>query len=304
MSHGTPSSLEDVERFYTEILRGRPPSTAELDDLERRYRSIGGVSPLAERTEAQVEGMKRALEASCPGRFVVASGTKYSEPRIEDAVEGLVRAGVVRATAIVLAPHSSVVSVGEYARRALDAARGHGESQLDMDVVDSWYLAPGLVDLLSERVDEALSRVNADGADAQHVTEVLFTAHSIPAHVVDGGDTYPEQVTLSARAVADACGLERWRVAWQSAGRSAEPWLGPDVSDVIEQLPSEGVKAVVVCPIGFVSDHLEVLYDLDVEAASHAREAGLRFARTQSLNDDPRFCEVLAQVVLARNPGV
>jgi ferrochelatase len=304
MSHGTPRSLDELPAFYTEIRRGHQPSAELLADLERRYLAIGGVSPLTERTAAQVAGLARSLETLRPGRFTVASGTKFAHPRIEDAVADLARAGARRAIGIVLTPHSSVVSVGEYVRRARQAAAsasGDDMPPLQLEVVDHWYPAPGFVRLLADRVRNALSSVHDEDAGA---TEVLFTAHSVPARLSDEGDSYEEQVEESARMVADAAGLGHWGLAWQSAGRTNEPWLGPDVSEVIAAIPASGFTGVVVCPIGFVSDHLEVLYDIDIEAAEVAERAGLAFARTASLNDDAGFCEVLAHVVLDAHAAV
>jgi ferrochelatase len=162
-------------------------------------------------------------------------------------------------------------------------------------MIEHWHLAPGMVPLLVERVHDALESLPED---ARGDTAVVFTAHSIPTRLVEGGDPYPAQVLESATAIAAEAGLARWSTAWQSAGRTAEPWLGPDIGDVVRALPGTGAVGVVVCPVGFVSDHLEILYDLDIEARAAAVEAGIPFARTASLNDDPRFCQVLAGVVL------
>jgi len=299
MSHGTPGTPADIEAFYTEIRRGRRPAPELLADLERRYRVIGGTSPLAQRTAAQIVGVEAVLERLRPGRYVVASGTKFAQPRIADAVGEIARAGARRVIGVVLAPHSSFASVGDYARRArqaVDSARVESGAPLELEVVDRWHVEDGLISLLAERVEAALSDLSGSGDGP---VEVIFTAHSVPARLKDEGDDYADQVHASSKAVARVAGLERWQVAWQSAGRTGEEWLGPDVRDVIASAAQTGARGVVVCPIGFVSDHLEVLYDLDVEAAQSAKKAGLRFARTESLNDDPRFCEVLARVVLA-----
>jgi len=213
-------------------------------------------------------------------------------------VAGLVGAGAGRMIGLVLAPHSSVVSVGEYARRAREAisATGPGEDEgpVTFDMIDHWYEAAGFVTLVAERLEAALASL---GAGAGRAT-VVFTAHSVPKRVVTAGDTYPEQLERSARAVAAAAGIRDWSVAWQSAGRTDDEWLGPDINAVIRAIAGAGGAAVVVCPIGFVSDHLEVLYDVDIEARATAERSGLAFARTASLNDDPRFCDVLAEVVL------
>ena len=293
MAHGTPRSLHDLAAFYTEIRRGSPPSAGQLAELESRYRAIGGTSPLNDRTAAQIAGLDAALEGVAPGRFTVAAGAKFADPRIEDAVDALAARGARHIVGVVLAPHYSAASVGEYARRAAEAAARRPEG-IELSVVPHWYDAPGLAAVLAQRVRHALDRLGAAHADAT----VLFTAHSVPARLVDGGDPYAEQVRQSASAVAAEAGLPRWAVAYQSAGRTDDVWLGPDVRDVIAELAREGVPGVVVCPIGFVSDHLEVLYDLDVEAAEVARRSGISFSRTSSLNDDPAFCAVLARVVM------
>lgn len=298
MAHGTPRSLDEIPAFYTEIRRGVAPPTDLLADLERRYRDIGGTSPLNERTAAQVAGLARALDALAPDRFVVAGGTKFAAPRIEDAVRDLSASGVEAIVGIVLAPHSSVVSVGDYARRARNAVAACAEPGAEpaLHMIDHWFEAPGFAALLAGRVRDCLAALgDVDGRRPA----VVFTAHSIPVRVVDAGDSYPEQVRASAAAVAEAADVGTWSVAWQSAGRTDEPWLGPDVNVAISALAADGGTAVVVCPIGFVSDHLEVLYDIDVEACATAARLGIGFARTASLNDDPRFCSILARVVLA-----
>ncbi len=294
MAHGTPATPEEIPGFYTEIRRGRPPSPELLDDLVRRYEAIGGTSPLQDRTRAQATALTAALDTRAPGRFVLRLGTKFAAPRIEEAVAELDRAGVSSAVGLVLAPHSSTVSVGEYARRAEEAAAAQGRP-FHLELVDHWHLAPGLVPLLAGRVLDALDRLpEADRAGAV----VVFTAHSVPTGVVEAGDPYPAQVEETARAVAAEAGLERWSVAWQSAGRTEEPWLGPDLLAVLPALAAGGTTTSVVCPVGFVSDHLEILYDLDIEAAGVASAAGMTLTRTDSLNDDPAFADILAGVVL------
>ena len=290
MAHGTPSSPAGIEPFYTRIRRGRPPDAAQLAELEARYRAIGGVSPLAERTAAQVDALRRSLEARAPGRFTVAFGAKHAEPLIEEAVGSLVAAGPERVIGLVLTPHGSSMGSQEYLDRAAAALEPLGARLVP---VAPWYAATALVDLLAARVREACAGVSGRAM-------VLFTAHSLPARVREAGDTYPDQVAESARLVAAAAGVDRWGVAWQSAGRTPEPWLDPDVRDEVRRLAAAGgTDAVVVCPVGFVADHLEVLYDLDVELAAVAAEVGVAYVRTRSLNDDPAFVALLADVVLA-----
>jgi ferrochelatase len=272
MAYGTPADPDHIEAYYTHIRRGRPPSDEQLADLRRRYDAIGGVSPLLERTRAQADGLQRALG----DRYVVALGQKHAAPFIEDGRALLDDAGVDAVIGLVLAPHYSALSVGEYEERARPDV-----------MIRQWHLEPGLVELLAKRVRAAIDQIGDDA-------EVLFTAHSLPARILDTGDPYPDQLRETAEAVAAAAGITRWRLAWQSAGRTPEPWLGPDILDVI---PSLDADAVVICPCGFVSDHLEVLYDVDVEAQRVATGAGKRLVRTASLNDDPSFIAVLADVV-------
>jgi protoporphyrin/coproporphyrin ferrochelatase len=288
MAHGTPSSAAEIPPFYTRIRRGRPPTPAQLAELEGRYRSIGGVSPLAERTAAQVDAVRSALDARAPGRYIVAFGAKHTDPLIEDVALTLGSAGVERVIGLVLTPHGSSMGSQEYLERAA-AALGAAP----FVAVAPWYARSEFVALQAARVQAALGTVSGR-------SRVVFTAHSLPERIRETGDTYPEQLAESARLVAVAAGLEEWIVAWQSAGRTPDPWLGPDVRDVVHDLAAEGgVDAVVVCPIGFVADHLEVLYDLDIELAGVATASGLAYARTASLNDDPRFISVLADVIVA-----
>jgi ferrochelatase len=300
MAHGTPDTPEQIEAFYTRIRRGRPPTPELLAELTGRYEAIGGTSPLTERTRAQVDGLDAALEAGAPGRFTVRLGTKYVPPTIEEAVADLAVAGVDRIIGVVLTPHQSTMGSGEYFERAR-AAAGAADPPLDLVVVPSWYRAPGLDDLLAARTQAVL-----DGLDpaSRARTAVFFTAHSLPQRVVAEGDPYPDQVAASGAAIAGRLDLDAdptvtWGTAWQSAGRTADPWIGPDLLVEMDRVAAEGATAVVVCPVGFVSDHLEVLYDLDIEARDRADTLGVAFARTPSLNDDPAFLTLLADVVRA-----
>jgi len=286
MAYGTPAGPDDLEAYYTHIRRGRPPSPEQLEDLRRRYRSIGGTSPLLARTRDQADGLALALG----DEFLVELGTKHAPPFVEDAVDALAARGVRRAVGLALAPHYSALSVGEYAARASAAAAG----RMALSVVESWHLAPGYVDLLAGFVGEAVEEV----APASPTT-VVFTAHSLPSRILGMGDPYPSQLAETAAAVAQRAGLApgSWSVAWQSAGRTPEPWIGPDILEVLRDLAAGGAGGVVVCPAGFTSDHLEVLYDLDVEARGLADELGIAFARTRSLNAHSRLCAALADVV-------
>lgn len=286
MAYGTPATPDDIEPYYTHIRRGRPPTPELLADLRRRYEAIGGVSPLAARTRAQADGVATALGDG----FVVALGHKHAAPFVEDGLAELAGAGASRVVGLVLAPHYSALSVGEYHERAAAAAAARG---LAYRAIGSWHRHPVLVELLAERVAAARDRLPA-GA----VVATLVTAHSLPERARARDDpSYPDQLQETASAVAAAAGLDRWRVAWQSAGRTADPWIGPDILEVLRLLPAEGVTGVVVCPAGFVSDHLEVLYDVDIEARQVAAGLGLALERTASFNDDPRFVALLASLV-------
>jgi ferrochelatase len=291
MAHGTPASPDEIAAFYTRIRRGRPPDAAQLAELEGRYRAIGGVSPLAERTRAQVEAVRAELERRAPGRYLVAFGAKHTAPLIEKAAAELAAADVAQVVGLVMTPHASSMGSQEY----LDRAAGELGSTPFVPI-GAWYAQPALIELLASRIKAALGTVSGRG-------RVIFTAHSLPERIRESGDTYPEQLAESAALVARRAGLDEWGVAWQSAGRTPEPWLGPDIRDIVRRLGAAAdTDVVVVCPIGFVADHLEVLYDLDVEVAQAATEAGLEYVRTASLNDDPAFIGVLADLIAAAAP--
>jgi protoporphyrin/coproporphyrin ferrochelatase len=295
MAYGTPEDLDDVEAYYTDIRRGRPPPPELLAELVGRYRAIGGRSPLREITLAQAAGIAARTGVKA---WV---GQKHAAPFIRDAIEGLAAAGVQRAVGVVLAPHYSALSVGDYERRAraaADAVRWGGE----LRVIPSWHLDDGYLDWLAGRVSETLALLPARSKAA---ATVIFSAHSLPERILEVGDPYPGQLAATAAAVATRAGLDRWRIGWQSAGRTGEAWLGPDILDVIRDLAATGATAVVVCPCGFVADHLEILYDIDIEARGVAAEAGLPLVRTRSPNADPEFLDALGSIVagaLAERP--
>lgn len=291
MAYGTPASPADVEAYYTHIRRGRPPSPEQLADLQRRYDALGGISTLAARTNEQLAALRNALDTLAPGRFLVTLGQKHASPFIEDGVATLVAAGVSQIVGLVLAPHFSGASVGEYLARATKTSEA---AEVPFVGVRQWHDEPAYRDFLGAAVRDALTTL-------RERTKVLFTAHSLPERVM-AGDPYPDQLWESAHAVAVAGGLDQWAgwsVAWQSAGATPEPWRGPDVLQVLREVAETGkADGVLVCPQGFVADHLEVAYDLDIEAAAVAREVGLAFARTRVLNADPTVFAALAQRVL------
>lgn len=286
MAYGTPSASDDLAAYYTHIRRGRPPTTDQLDDLRRRYDAIGGLSPLREITAAQARGIAEQLEVRAPGRFKVTLGLKHAAPFIEDAAVELRDCEVI--VGLVLAPHFSHLSVGGYLDR-LEAAAPWATTRR----IASWWAHPDVVAAQANRLRRALAATQA-GSD----TLVLFTAHSLPARVLETDDPYVDELTRSATAIAQASGVPNWALAWQSAGRTPEPWLGPDIGDVLRALAGS-VDEVLVCPQGFTADHLEVLYDLDIEATLIARDNAISLTRTTSLNDDATVMAALADLVEA-----
>ena len=300
MSYGTPESLEQVEAYYTHIRRGRAPSAEQLQELTDRYKAIvGGVFPLRENTDRQVKNLQEALGRNNPDpnvEFVCYQGLKHAAPFIEDGVEAMARDGIQRGIGVVLAPHYSVMSVGSYIKRAEAKAQELG---IHMDFVESYHLHPLLIKALTNRVSAKLDLFEEAGADRASV-RVLFSAHSLPERILEMGDPYVDQLMETSKAIAEQAGVGSWQFTWQSAGRTAEPWLGPDILDTLHVLHEEQVEYVLSAPIGFVSDHLEVLYDLDIEAQAVARELDMRLQRTDSLNSDPLYMETLSDVVISR----
>jgi ferrochelatase len=290
MAYGTPRSTGEIEEYYTDIRRGRPPTPELLAELTGRYEAIGGLSPLARRTEAQRAAIAAHLDERFPGRYEVVIGLKHANPMIEAAVDELATRGFRRAVGLVLAPHDSAYSVGQYLGRLDAAAASHGMVTAG---IRSWATEPAFVDFIA---DDLRNRLDAAAA-SRHV---FFTAHSLPERILSTGDAYPDELRATAEAVATRLGLTEgvdWSIAWQSAGRTPEPWLGPDILEALEELSDHDprVDAAIVAAVGFVSDHLEVLYDLDIEAAQRATGLGLAFDRTACVNDDPTVMAALAQ---------
>ncbi|MBP1156605.1 MULTISPECIES: ferrochelatase [unclassified Paenibacillus] len=297
MSYGTPESIDDIEAYYTHIRRGHPPTPEQLQDLKSRYEAIvGGVFPLRENTDKQVKALEDRLNEKYPGTtFICYQGLKHAAPFIEDGVEQIVQDGLTEAVGVVLAPHYSSMSVGGYIKRAQAKA---DELGLSIRFVHSYHLHPKLIEALAVRVEESLERF--EGVEKDRV-KVIFTAHSLPEKILEMKDPYPEQLLDTSKEIAARVGLKNWQFGWQSAGQTGVPWLGPDVLDVLRTIKEEKqAEHVLVCPIGFVSDHLEILYDLDIEAQKTARELGLQLERTRSLNTDPLYMETLSEVVYAQ----
>ncbi|GIW24131.1 ferrochelatase [Meiothermus sp.] len=310
MAYGTPYRREEIEPYYTDIRRGRPPSPELLAELEERYHLIGR-SPLSEITYAQAIRLEAALNASLPlyptpltaspgprvrGPARVYHGTKHWHPFIAEAVRAMVEDGVKQAVGIVAAPHFSARSIAEYRQKVEEtlAELGH---PLAFRLVEEYYDHPGYIQALANRVLEQLWRLREPGQAL-----FLFTAHSIPEKAAQDG-RYQAQVRTTAEQVARQLGLAHWDIAWQSAGRTPEPWIGPDVNEKLEEASKAGFAEVVVTAVGFPSDHLEVFYDLDYEAQNTAARLGLRLLRTRSLNADPDYIEVLRDLVLREWAG-
>ena len=288
MAYGTPRSRDEILPYYTDIRRGRPPTDEALADLIRRYEAIGGVSPLARLTEAQRDAIQIALDSTEPDRYEVVLGLKHADPKIEAAVDEVAARGCSKIVGAVLAPHYSAYSVGQYLTRTREAAEPYG---IEVAGLESWAVEPAFVDFIT---DDLRGRLD----DMPKRTRVLFTAHSLPERIVLGGDPYMDELRSTAEAVAERLDLVEgadWQIAWQSAGRTPEPWIGPDILEVIDQLGADDdVDGVIVSAVGFVADHLEVLYDLDIEAKDRADRVGLAFDRTASVNDAPAVMAALA----------
>ncbi|MFD1776330.1 ferrochelatase [Paenibacillus rhizophilus] len=300
MSYGTPESMEGVESYYTHIRRGNPPSAEQLKELQDRYKAIvGGVFPLRENTDRQTEALQDALNRDNEDKdfeYICCQGLKHAHPFIEDGIQRLAEGGIKQAVGIVLAPHYSAMSVGGYIKRAKEQAESLG---IQMVFVESYHLHPQLIDALSRRVSARLDQYEEAGAKREDV-RVLFSAHSLPERILAMGDPYRDQLLETSKAIAEQAGVTSWQFTWQSAGRTAEPWLGPDILDTLRGLSKDQVEYVLSAPIGFVSDHLEVLYDLDIEAQAIAAELDMRLLRIESLNSDPAFIAVLSDVVRSR----
>jgi ferrochelatase len=292
MAYGTPRTPDEILPYYTDIRRGRPPTSEQLADLTARYAAIGGISPLTSRTEAQRVALQTALDRIDDGRYHVVLGLKHAAPFIEQSVDELAAHGFRRIVGLVLAPHYSAFSIGQYLDRLAAAAAPHG---IAVSGVESWATEPAFIQFIASDLGTTLATL----ATLPNETRVLFTAHSLPERILAAGDPYPAQLRSTAECVAVAVGLEDWGLAWQSAGRTPEPWLGPDILQVIDELAADGqIRAVLVSAVGFVADHLEVLYDLDIEAHRRADAHGLAFARTACVNDDPAVMAALAERVV------
>ncbi|MGE5273852.1 MAG: ferrochelatase [Verrucomicrobiota bacterium] len=276
MAYGSPDRIDDVPAYYEDIRGGRPVRPELLADLTERYRRLGieNSNPLNEITER----VRAALEAELG--LQVFTGMKHWRPRIADAAEAAIEAGAETVVGLVLAPHYSRLSIGGYREQLEEAVAGRA----GVVFVESWHTEPGFVELLAGRVRGTRAHV-------------VFTAHSLPARILAEGDPYERQLLETATAVAQAAGLRDWSFSYQSESPTGEPWLQPDILDHLEALHERGVDDVLVCPVGFVADHLEIRWDIDAEAQEKAAGLGTRLTRIGMPNDDPDFVATLATVV-------
>ncbi len=276
MAYGSPERLEDVPAYYEDIRGGRPVRPELVDELVERYRRLGieDGSPLNAVTEETRAALERELG------MPVYTGMKHWRPPIADAVEQALARGAETLVGLVLAPHYSRLSIGDYRARLEQALEGRAE----LVFIENWHDDPALIDFLAERVR---------GTSAH----VVFTAHSLPARILDEGDPYQDELLATSRLIAGTAGVEDWSFSYQSASDTGEPWLGPDIVDHLDNLHGRGVESVLVCPVGFVADHLEIFWDLDTEAAQRAAELGMGFERIAMPNADPGFIQVLAGIV-------
>jgi protoporphyrin/coproporphyrin ferrochelatase len=287
MAYGSPASLDDVEGYFTHIRGGRKPSPEQLEDLVARYRAIGGPSPLLKITQSQAAGLQASLTSAGSGTRVYA-GMKHSAPFIGDVVGKARSEGVDELLCVALAPHYSSISIGGYMKAVEEAAKAGGGPRVSF--VRSWHTSPSLVSLWADRLGR-VSRAEEPG------TALVFSAHSLPERIIAEGDPYRDQLLETSRLVAQKAGWGEWSFAFQSASKTGEPWLGPDILDHLEELYRSGKRKFVLAPIGFVSDHLEILYDIDIECRGWASGRGAHLTRCESPNDTPEFIRCLSDIV-------
>lgn len=297
MAYGTPYKEEDIERYYTDIRHGHKPTPEMLQDLTDRYRAIGGISPLAKITDQQAKALETKLnEVQDAYEFHVYIGLKHIEPFIEDAVKQMAEDGIDEAVSLVLAPHYSTFSVKSYNSRAAEAAEKQGN--LTITSVESWYDEPGFIDFWAKQIDTVYAEMPAEEKEK---AVLIVSAHSLPEKILQNGDPYPDQLRETARLISEATGIENYEIGWQSEGNTPDPWLGPDVQDLTRDLfQSKGYRSFVYAPVGFIVNHLEVLYDNDYECKVVCDELGAAYHRPEMPNVHPDFIAMLAGVVLKK----
>jgi ferrochelatase len=292
MAYGGPNNLDEIPGYLSDIRNGRCTTPAILEEITHNYTLIGGKSPLLEFSTQQVEAVRAKLD---PDKFKVYMGMRHWSPWIEDVVGQMIDDGITRAIALVLAPHYSKLSVAKYHAKVadgLDMYRGH----IDFEFIDSYHDAPLLIEAFANRVEDGLSRWPEAERDDVHV---IFSAHSLPVRIIKMGDPYDTQLHETAQLIADKAGLpdSQWSWSYQSAGGSPEPWLGPQLEDYIPELAEQGIKNMISIAVGFVSDHVEILFDIDIQAQEAAQANGVRLERPPALNDDPLYIQTLVDLI-------
>ncbi len=297
MAYGTPYKEEDLERYYTHIRRGRKPTSEMLEDLRGRYEAIGGISPLAKITLEQARELEKYLnEIQDEVEFKMYLGLKHIEPFVEDAVKQMKEDGIQEAISIVLAPHFSTFSVKSYNGRAKEESERIEGPRIYS--IESWYDEPKFIQYWVEKVKSTYAGLSEEERKS---VVLIVSAHSLPEKIIASGDPYPLQLQETADLIAKEAGVSTYEIGWQSAGNTPEPWIGPDVQDLTRELyEKHGYKAFVYTPVGFVSDHLEVLFDNDTECKIVTDEIGASYYRPEMPNAKPEFIDALASVVLKK----
>jgi ferrochelatase len=304
LAHGAPERLDDIPEFLLNVRGGRKLPDAAVREISERYAKIGGGSPLLRLTKLQAARLEQILNLNCGAsategdiqRIPVAVGMRNWKPFICDAVRELHGAGIEKVVAICMAPQNSSTSVGLY-RKRLDECLAGNMPLMEADFLDNWHNHPGLIAAFADKLSQALARV---GAEAREQVPVIFTAHSVPQKTLDAGDSYKAQVEETVCLVARSAGLIRWRLAFQSQGMTEDAWLGPTVEYELDCLAKEGSRHALIAPIGFVADHVEILYDVDIAFREYGAQRGVAVWRTESLNDSTLFIRALASLVKAR----
>lgn len=291
MAYGSPSSIDEVETYLTHIKGGKIPPTEQVQDLRRRYQLIGGKSPLLDITQKQADSLQERLNNGGENTLVYI-GMKHSPPFISDAVQKMSEEGITKGVAIALAPHFSKMSIGGYIK-AVEEAQNKMGGKIKLSFVESWNKHPLFIVAVVEKVKNALRNFNTSTSEIT----VIFTAHSLPEKILENNDPYPQQLKESCQLVANSLELKDWHLAYQSASLTGEKWLGPDIRELIADLHKQGKRNIQVVPIGFVSDHLEVLYDIDVECKQFVESLGIKLQRSESLNASPLLIETLCSLV-------
>jgi ferrochelatase len=296
MAYGGPDSLDDIEPYLLDIRGGRPTPQELVAEIRERYAHIGGRSPILDITCQQAQALETELNRASGVHFRAYVGMRHWQPRIKEAIAQMAKDGVKQGVALVMAPHYSLMSVGAYHQRLDEAIQAVG-ANITFAQIESWHDHPGFIAALAEKANQALQRFNQNGDE--RLPKVIFSAHSLPIRILKTGDPYDAQLHETASLLAERLRLppDRWLFSYQSAGQSSEPWLGPPIEEVIVELAEAGEKRLLVVPIGFVCDHVEILYDLDIESRQLAEAHGARLERSQSLNASPAFIAALADLV-------